>query len=155
MGTVNLIVIVRMQNALALLTVFTKKTASYGSLILLWSLLSLCAFFQVSLMNVSHKSQGAFFLLKAFLCFLHHWSPESIFCYLGICHRIWYWEGTPKNNNHNIRGPWKSQVSCTLFRFRFYPFLLMKTLSVHIAPFSNEYAMKIIGVHTAPAKRRC
>ena len=43
----------------------------------------------------------------------------------------------------------------TLLRFRFYPFLLMKTLPVHIAPFSNEYAMKTIGVHTALAKRCC
>ena len=39
----------------------------------------------------------------------------------------------------------------TLLRFRFYPFSLMKMLSVHISPFSNEYAMKTIGVHTAPA----
>ena len=38
--------------------------------------------------------------------------------------------------------------------FRFYSFLLMKTLSVHIAPFSNEYAMKTIGVHTFPLKRK-
>ena len=38
----------------------------------------------------------------------------------------------------------------SLVRFRFYPFLLMKTLSVRIAPFSNKYAMKTIGVHTAP-----
>ena len=41
----------------------------------------------------------------------------------------------------------------TLFRFHFYPFLLMKTLSVHIAPFSDEYALKTIGFHTAPVKR--
>ena len=34
-------------------------------------------------------------------------------------------------------------------------FLLMKLLSVHIAPFSNEYAMKTIGVHIASAKRCC
>ena len=27
----------------------------------------------------------------------------------------------------------------------------MKTPSVHIAPFSNEYAMKTMGVHVAPA----
>ena len=31
----------------------------------------------------------------------------------------------------------------------------MKTLFVHIAPFSNEYPMKMIGVHTASAKRCC
>ena len=28
----------------------------------------------------------------------------------------------------------------------------MKTLPVHIAPFSNIYAMKTIGVHTAPIR---
>ena len=39
----------------------------------------------------------------------------------------------------------------TLLRFRFYPLLLMKTLSVHITPFSNKCAMKTIGVHIAPA----
>ena len=43
----------------------------------------------------------------------------------------------------------------TQLRFRFYPFLLIKTLPVHIAPFSNEYVMKTIGVHTAPAKWCC
>ena len=43
----------------------------------------------------------------------------------------------------------------TLFRFCFYPFLLMKTLPAHIVPFLNEYAMKTIGAHTAPAKRCC
>ena len=43
----------------------------------------------------------------------------------------------------------------TPLRFRFYPFLLMKTLPVHIAPFSDKYAMKTIGVHIAPAKWCC
>ena len=37
--------------------------------------------------------------------------------------------------------------------FHFYPFLLMKTLPVHIAPFSNKYAMKTIGIHITPTKR--
>ena len=49
----------------------------------------------------------------------------------------------------------KSMATFTLLRFHFYPFLLMKTLSIHIAPFSNRYAMKTIGVHIAPAKRCC
>ena len=49
----------------------------------------------------------------------------------------------------------KSKATLTLLRFHFYPFLLMKTLPVHIAPFSNRYAMKTIGVHIAPAKRCC
>ena len=40
----------------------------------------------------------------------------------------------------------------TLLRFRFYPFLLIKALPIHIAPFSNRYGMKTIGVHIAPAK---
>ena len=31
----------------------------------------------------------------------------------------------------------------------------MKTLPVRIAPFSNKYAMKTIGVHVAPAKLCC
>ena len=48
-----------------------------------------------------------------------------------------------------------SKAMFTLLRFRFYPFLLMKTLHVHIAPFSNEYAVKTIGVHIAPAKWCC
>ena len=34
-------------------------------------------------------------------------------------------------------------------------FLLVKTLPVHIAPFSNKYAMKTIGVHIAPVNRCC
>ena len=37
--------------------------------------------------------------------------------------------------------PGKSKATFTLLRFRFYPFLLMKTLLVHIASFSNEYDM--------------
>ena len=48
-----------------------------------------------------------------------------------------------------------SKALLTLLRFHSYPFLLMKTLSIHIAPFSNEYAMKTMGVHTAPAKWCC
>ena len=43
----------------------------------------------------------------------------------------------------------------TLLRIRFYLFLLMKTLPLHIASFSNKYAMKTIGVYIAPAKRCC
>ena len=42
-----------------------------------------------------------------------------------------------------------------LLLFHLYQFLLMKALSVHIAPISNEYAMKTIGVHSAPAKWCC
>ena len=38
------------------------------------------------------------------------------------------------------------KATFTLLRFHFYPFLLMKTLPVHIAPFSNKYTMKTIGV---------
>ena len=34
---------------------------------------------------------------------------------------------------------------------RFLPFLLMKSLPVHITPFPNRYAMKTKGVHIAPA----
>ena len=34
-------------------------------------------------------------------------------------------------------------------------FLLMKTLPVHIAQFSSKYAMKMIGIHIAPAKLCC
>ena len=45
------------------------------------------------------------------------------------------------------------KATFTLFRFHFYPFLLMKTLPVHIAPFSNRYAMKTIGVHIALAEK--
>ena len=48
-----------------------------------------------------------------------------------------------------------AKATFTLLHFHFYPFLLMKTLPVHIAPFSNRYAMKTIGVHIAPAKRCC
>ena len=48
-----------------------------------------------------------------------------------------------------------SWATFTLLRFHFYPFLLTKTLPVHIAPFSNRYAMKTIGVHIALAKRCC
>ena len=48
-----------------------------------------------------------------------------------------------------------TKATFTLLGFHFYPFLLMKTLPVHIAPFSNRYAMKTIGVHIAPAKRCC
>ena len=43
------------------------------------------------------------------------------------------------------------EATFTLLRFHFYRFLLIKTLPVHIAPFSNKYAMKRIGVHIAPA----
>ena len=39
--------------------------------------------------------------------------------------------------------------------FSFLSIFVDKTLVVHIAPFSNEYAMKAIGVHIAPAKRCC
>ena len=45
-----------------------------------------------------------------------------------------------------------TKATHTLFRFHFYPFLLMKTLPVHIAQFPNKNAMKKIGVHIAPAK---
>ena len=48
-----------------------------------------------------------------------------------------------------------TEAPFTLLRFRFHLFLSMKRLSIHIAPFSNEYAMKTMGVHTAPAKRYC
>ena len=47
------------------------------------------------------------------------------------------------------------RLHCSVLRFCFYLFLLIKRLPVHIAPFSNIYAMKTIGVHIAPAKRRC
>ena len=43
----------------------------------------------------------------------------------------------------------------TLVRFHFYPFLLMSTLPVYIALFSNECAMKMIGIDAAPAKWCC
>ena len=43
----------------------------------------------------------------------------------------------------------------TLLRFLFNPLLLMKTLPVLIAPFSNEYAMETSNAHIAPAKRCC
>ena len=49
----------------------------------------------------------------------------------------------------------RTKATFTLLRFRLYPFLLVKTLSVGIAPFSNEYVMKTIGVHTVPAKWCC
>ena len=61
----------------------------------------------------------------------------------------------------NMKESWKAvnellnKATFTLLRFHFYPFLLMKTLPVHIAPFSNRYAMKTKGVHIAPAKRCC
>ena len=48
-----------------------------------------------------------------------------------------------------------SQATFTLLLSRFYPFLSMKTLPVHITPFSNKYAMKTISVHIAPAKQCC
>ena len=44
----------------------------------------------------------------------------------------------------------KPQAAFTLLCFHFYPFLLMKTLPVHIAPFSNKYAMITIGNHITP-----
>ena len=37
--------------------------------------------------------------------------------------------------------------------FRFCPSLLMKMVPVHIASFSNEYAMKATGFRIAPEKR--
>ena len=48
-----------------------------------------------------------------------------------------------------------AKATFTLLRFQFHPFLLIKELPVHIAPFSNEYATKTIGVQIAPAKRCC
>ena len=39
--------------------------------------------------------------------------------------------------------------------FSFLSVFVDKTLPVHIAPFSNKYAMKPIGVHIAPTKRCC
>ena len=45
------------------------------------------------------------------------------------------------------------QATFTLLRFRFHPFLWMKTLPVHTAPPSDKYSMKTLGVHIAPAKR--
>ena len=63
------------------------------------------------------------------------------------------------HNAHRNLTPWLwftfIQATFTLLRFHFHPFLFMKTLSVHIAPFSNEYTMKTIGIHIAPAKRCC
>ena len=40
----------------------------------------------------------------------------------------------------------------TLLCFHSYPLLLMKTLPVRIAPFSNKNAIKTIGVHNAPVE---
>ena len=48
--------------------------------------------------------------------------------------------------------PWnfRPRPNCSVFfSIRFF----LKTLSVHIARFSNEYAMKTIDVHIDPAKR--
>ena len=46
-------------------------------------------------------------------------------------------------------------ATSTLLRFRFYLFLVMKQLPIHIAPFSKKYVMKTIVVHIAPEKWCC
>ena len=45
------------------------------------------------------------------------------------------------------------RATLKLQRFNFYSFFLMKTLAVHITPFSNGNDLNAIGIHIAPAKR--
>ena len=61
----------------------------------------------------------------------------------------WYKDKDEKNINIRLRS------HCSVFvslRIRFAPFSLMKTLSVHSYPFSNEYDLNTVSVHTTPTK---